>query len=309
MKRVIGLLLLTGCADDSMPPEEPPVDPPPGIVVRTAGRTIEPGEDRELCEAVRIPGDGEHFAGRIATTMTPGSHHLIIATVEPGSPTEAAIHDGDVVDCVGPTGFGDNVTALTGSQRLAHEESFPDGVARRYRGGQFLVFNYHYFNATDAPIEASAELALYDIDGARVRRLMGDAAFANLDIAIPPGAARTFATDCRFDRDLVVHKLTRHTHKWGTEVPVRFAGGPRDGELVFTSPSYEDADYTFVEPVVVRAGEGFRFDCNYTNTTATELVFGFKATDEMCILFAQITAPDELAAPLQLCVVDDPAVP
>jgi hypothetical protein len=96
----------------------------------------------------------------------------------------------------------------------------------------------------------------------------------------------------------MVHKLTRHTHQWGTDFPVEFAGGERDGELIYTSPSYEDPDYLFDEPVLVQAGEGFRFTCNYDNTNGThDLFFGENATDEMCILFGTIFSPTEREVP------------
>jgi hypothetical protein len=99
----------------------------------------------------------------------------------------------------------------------------------------------------------------------------------------------------------MVFKLTRHTHKWGTEFPVSFAGGESDGELIYSSPNYEDPDFFFEEPVLVQAGEGFEWTCNYNNTTESTLRFGVKATDEMCILFGQIYHPTNLEVQSQGC--------
>ena len=99
----------------------------------------------------------------------------------------------------------------------------------------------------------------------------------------------------------MVFQLTRHTHQWGTDFPVKYKGGPKDGELIFTSPDYENADYNFEEPALIRAGEGFEWTCNYQNTTDSVLRFGIKATDEMCILFGQIYDPVTLMPANQRC--------
>jgi hypothetical protein len=300
--------LVSACGEEPAPcDEEPCLDVPArGIQLRSAGRTIAPGEDRELCEIVRLPGGPEdlHVVDGFELAMMPGSHHLIIAAVEPGSETEASVAEGEVIDCVGPTGFGEDVSFVTGAQLPVYEESYPAGVGKVYRGGQFLVFNYHYFNATDAPIEGRAALNLYTTDVEAISKEMGLLAFANLDIAIPPGEARSFTGECRFDEDVLVHKLMRHTHRWGREFPVELAGGARDGELVYVSPSYEEPDHLFDEPLLVRAGDGFRFTCNYVNDTASTLEFGVKATDEMCILFGLIFSPTGRTVADQLCAVE-----
>ena len=89
----------------------------------------------------------------------------------------------------------------------------------------------------------------------------------------------------------MVYKLTRHTHKWGTDFPVYYHGGQNDGDLIYTSPSYEDPDYIFEEPILVQAGDGFRFTCNYDNDSDHHLGPGEKTTDEMCILFPIVYSP------------------
>ena len=44
----------------------------------------------------------------------------------------------------------------------------------------------------------------------------------------------------------------------------------------------------------MKKGEGFRFQCEYDNTTDDVLTFGPKATDEMCILFGIAWSPNAL---------------
>ena len=71
---------------------------------------------------------------------------------------------------------------------------------------------------------------------------------------------------------------------------------------MWTSNDWElDVDYVFDEPIFVPKGEGFRFQCEYNNTTDHVLMFGTKATDEMCILFGVAWSPDSLVLPSQNC--------
>ena len=274
--------------------EEPCLAAPEyGFQVRNEGFTIESGEDVEYCEVVQLPGDASdtYYVTGFDSAMTSGSHHLIVAAVEPGSQTDTSANVGDRVDCVGPSGFGDDLRDVTGQQVPYHGETFPDGVGRIYTGGQKVIFNYHYLNATDGPLEARAAVNFYAADETCVEKVAESAGFYNLVIPTPEGETRSFTKACTFSQDVMVHKLTRHTHQWGTDFPVKFSGGDRDGDLIYTSPNYEDPDYTFEEPVLVKAGEGFEWTCNYNNTSDHDLAFGPNATDEMCILFATIYSP------------------
>jgi hypothetical protein len=83
------------------------------------------------------------------------------------------------------------------------------------------------------------------------------------------------------------------------------AGGAHDGEKIWTSADWEhDVDHEFAPPVLMKAGEGFRFECDYQNDEAKPLRFGTSATDEMCILFGLIwDAGDARQVPDQGCSI------
>lgn len=290
--------LLPGCTVeglDRVPSETCTEDlclplPASGFQIGTAGVSIAPGEDVEYCEVVALPGSPRDLfhVDRFESAMTPGSHHLLVAAIVPGSETDRTAEVGDRVPCFGTTAFGEDLVDVTGQQAPLHEERFPPGVGRVYRGGQKIVFDYHYLNATDQPMTARAVVNFHVVPPGDVDRIATTFGRLFADISVPPRASRSYDVECRMTEDVMVHKLVRHTHRWGREFPVSFLGGARDGQPIFTSQTYEDAEHTFPEPVMVRAGEGFRFTCNYTNDTDQTLVFGEKATDEMCILFGTI---------------------
>jgi Copper type II ascorbate-dependent monooxygenase, C-terminal domain len=270
--------------------------PEQGFQMRSVGTEIEPGEDVEYCEVVELPGEPgtEFYVNRFESEMTTGSHHLIVSAIEPGSQTDQNAKVGDRVPCVGPaSAFGGDLLDVTGQQIPYHEESYPEGVGHVYTAGQKVIFNYHYFNATDAPLQARAAVNFFTTDEANVDKIAESFSALYAGLFVPQGETASFNLECRMEQDVMVHKLTRHTHQWGTDFPVYFAGGERDGELIYTSPNYEEPDHVFEQPVLVKAGEGFRFQCNYDNTDGDhDLTFGENATDEMCILFATIYSPD-----------------
>ncbi|HUH02604.1 MAG TPA: hypothetical protein VML75_11480 [Kofleriaceae bacterium] len=261
--------------------------PANGFQVLSQGTTISAGEDVEYCEVVQLPGTAAdtYYVSKFESKMTSGSHHLIVAAVESGSATESGLEVGQRVTCGGPGGVGEDLIEVTGSQTIYDVEEFPEGVGRVYRGGQYLVFNYHYLNTTDDELPARAAVNFHLTDAANVQHIAMDFGFYNLSISTPPGESRSFTKTCYFTEEVVVHKLVRHTHRWGTDFTAWYAGGAKDGQQIFTTPTYEDNDHIFPEPITVAAGEGFTFECNYFNDTDSDLVFGTKATDEMCILF------------------------
>jgi hypothetical protein len=282
-----------GDPDAAVCPDEPCLEPPAnGFQVRSIGTEIAPGQDVEYCEVVQLPGDASdtYYVTRFESAMTLGSHHLIVGAAPEGS---GEFTVGERYNCIAPRlpDGNANLDAVTGSQLPYYSESFPEGVGRVYHGGQYLVFNYHYLNATDGPLQARAAVNFHLTDEAEIQHIAAGISFFNFLISIPPGETRSFSKSCTFNSDAMVFKLTRHTHQWGTDFPVYYVGGDRDGELIYTSPNYEDPDYFFEEPILVKAGEGFRWTCNYHNTTDRTLTFGVKATDEMCILFGQIFHP------------------
>jgi hypothetical protein len=98
--------------------------------------------------------------------------------------------------------------------------------------------------------------------------------------------------------------LSRHTHRWGKDFEAWYVGGERDGQHLFTSRDWEtDIGFAPDPPLTVRAGEGFRFRCDFDNTTDAPLKWGDKATEEMCILYGSwyVANPGEAPA-AQSCI-------
>ena len=235
--------------------------------------------------------------------MHPWSHHVIIGAAELGSSTEAGMEDGMSVKCAsGESAYGPDLVDVIGAQAPYNELVLPEGIGRVFYGGQKVVVDYHYFNPTLDPIPARHAINFHLVEPASVEHIARSWGFYNFKIFTLPGEQAKFAAECTFDEDVVLHMLTRHTHKWGTDFHVWKKGGENDGEHLWTSDNWElDVDLTFEEPIFIPKGEGFRFQCEYDNTTDHLLTFGLKASDEMCILFGIAWSPDGVVLKDQNC--------
>jgi hypothetical protein len=283
--------------------------PGAGFQLRSSGVMIEPGEDVEYCEVVQLPGDASEtiYVNRFESKTTNAAHHFTVVAVVPGSEADASMLHGQRTTCVGgPPGNYWDYTAVTNSQHPSHTDVLPPGAGRKFQGGQKLIFNYHYLNASTKPLFGSAAVNFHTVESTKVEFQPQDFGFINLgsNFSVAPKATGSIKAQCQFSHDITVYKLIRHTHQWGTDFNVWFAGGKDDGTLVFTTPSYEDTDFFFPEPIQVKAGEGFSFECNYRNTEEFALTFGPLATNEMCILMGvwwPTNAGEEV--PPQSCLV------
>ena len=291
------LMLLPACSSDSETgdrgntgPEPELVAPSNGFQLRTQGTMIEVSQDVEYCEIVKLPGtpDQEFYVTGYDIAMTDFSHHLIVSAILPDSEADRTFQEGEIHPCFGAQDLAGltQTTDVTGAQTPRISYEYPEGIGKVFTGGQKLIFDYHYLNTSTAPVPARHAINFHTTEADQIDRIAQRLAFINLTIDTPPYSEGSFTGECSFDQDVMVGALTRHTHKWGTDFATWFAGGERDGEHIWTSTDYElDTLYSFDEPVLMRAGTGFRFQCDYNNTTDRPLTFGEKATDEMCILF------------------------
>lgn len=302
-------------AEDTVkPPPEMPTDEVPkveleapenGFQMHSNGRWIAPGTDVEYCEVITLPGtpDDVYYVDRLEVAMHPWSHHVIIEAAKVGSEADGRMKDGLSVPCIsGESAYGNGLVDVIGAQAPYNQIDLPDGVGRIYTGGQKVVVDYHYFNPTLDYIPARHAINFHLVEKENVDHIAQTWGFYNFFIFTMPGTQSKFAAECTFKKDVMLYSLTRHTHRWGTDFHVWHKGGELDGQHLWTSKDWElEVDYVFDEPVLIPAGQGFTFQCEYDNTTDEILKFGVKATDEMCILFGIAWSPDGLNLSNQSC--------
>lgn len=323
MKRELLLVLIAGFGSFGCGSDEP-VAPPPegeylglqaptdGFRVKNRGSTIAPGADVEFCEVAELPGDpSETYYVRVAEFGNAAfSHHLIVTAAEPGSAADTKLREyaiGDSVPCLGSEQvFGnEGMSWVGGTQRPYQMIPYPPGVGREYRGGQRVVFDYHYYNTSREDVEARSAFNFHLGKAEDIKHLARRSQFTNYTIDTAPKAAGKFTGECKFKQDVMLGGITRHTHRWGTDYSVWFEGGARHREHIWTSTDWQhDTNHLFQQPLLVKQGEGLRFECNYQNNEDRALRFGTSATDEMCVLFGMVwNAGAERDLPSQDCSI------
>ena len=300
-----------GCASDENEPSDSGDDkgennvvpeylglkmPKNGFQIRSKGAEVGSGEDVEYCEVARLPGDADqkYFVNKLELGNQKGSHHLIVSAAVAGSAAEAKLEElgeGNRVPCLGAESkFGpDSFVSVGGSQQPYNEIVMPENVGREYHGGQYIVFDYHYLNTRDEPIQAASAVNFHLTDKASVKHIARGFNFSNYTLATAPGTEASYIGECLFNTDVMLSDVTRHTHRWGTDFAVWFVGGDRDGEEFWTSDDWQhNTTHAFDKPLRVSKGQGLRFRCSYNNDTSHALRYGTSATDEMCILFGTV---------------------
>lgn len=281
---------------------EPPAR---GFQVETRGLMIDPGDDARWCEVVRVPGGpGDvYYVSRIETALSDGAQDLIVSAAAIGSETEAIMDVGSRVPCTrAGEAFGEELAQLAATQHLYDDRRFPEGVGQVVYGGQKLAIDYHFVgrgnhedaqDLADALTAAKVKLNFHTVDEDEIRQVAHTANFHNLTIYTPPGGQSSHLAECLVSEEVLVGELVRRTQSRGTGFSVWVRGGERDGELLWYSGDPVDTNLELSEPLRLLPGEGFRFQCDYRNTTDLELRFGVNASDEMCTLSATVWSPEE----------------
>lgn len=284
--------------------------PTDGFQVRSAGADIEPGEDVEYCEIGEAPGEpaDTYYVKSLELANAAFSHHFVVAAAEPDSEADAALRAfeiGDRVKCNGANyEWPENgLVGLASAQTPYMELRFPDGVGAMLHGRERIVFDYHYVNESEHVVHAKSAVNVHSVSGASIEHIATAFSFFNFTVDVPPGSTGTFTGECHFPNDLMVASLVRHTHQQGRDFSVWYSGGEHDGEHVWTSHDWKhDTGFDFQEPLLVRTGEGFRFQCAFDNPGGNHLRYGIKGTDEMCILAGWVWGKgDEKELPSQNC--------
>lgn len=264
--------------------------PARGFQVATRGMLVDPGQDVRTCEVIALPGSPADtiYVGRIEAALSAHGEDLVVSAATPGSDTEAIMDVGAAVPCTrAGEAFGEELVDVTAAQARYRDLTFPEGVGKIFHGGQKLAIEHHFVNETREPLPAVVKLSFHTVEPADVRHLAHTARFSNFTIYTPPGGESSHLGECAVGRDMQVTDLLRRTQRFGTVFSVWRLGGERDGELVWQSENRNDSERELaLSPLDLAAGEGFRFQCDYRNTTDSELRYGVSAADETCSLDA-----------------------
>lgn len=311
---VAASLLVGSCGDDDNPsmtppppgedgavptPTPPTPQPPPppggdaGVIVPTPPPGMEatvdivmpefelgPYEENTLCYYTTVRVDGELGIRGWESSMTAGSHHLIMFFTR-----SASRPDGTLEEC-GLTGIAGDLTGGVPIWAYAAQEpeasiQYPPGVGFPFTTEQHLFVQMHYLNATGETIRPNVRITGRSYPQGQEYIRAGVFATFSTEIEVPPGETGSAGGNCEVTGDENFFMLSTHSHQFTTSARV-FDG---DNMLVDTDDWEHPAVQQWnAEPFYRFTSGRLRYECEYQNPTRSTIRTGDSAeTDEMCM--------------------------
>ena len=251
---------------------------------------VQPGVENTQCVVRRLGNPASIHVGTIHNTLSNGSHHMIVyrsaETVERTTPFA----------CVP---FTDTLDPAKGSTLMVtqkHDDllNLPAGVGFTLDADQMIRIELHYINPTQAPLDVTATTEFVTMDDLQFKDEADFLFIGDPDITLPPNSKTTlgpifFKLPSEY-ADVHFFAITGHEHKLGTDVKVALASSATDpGKSVYDVPGWlwsEPATVQADPPFTVPQNGGFRFSCDWTNTSTQTVSFGESANNEMCFFWA-----------------------
>jgi hypothetical protein len=272
------VMILAACGDD---PYTGLLKPPPSSEGMQLSLTthVEPGQEITVCKNFAVP-EGTFDIGRFEHAMTDVSHHILVYPLDIPA---AEVTDEVLVSCdesrenqMHRTGF------LYGAQGPSGELTLPEGIVFSTRGGLSLQLEYHVFNATDQPVDATAAFNVWRAHG----DVIGEAGMLFMfhnRIASPPMTRQVSRQRRSYPTDFNLMMLVPHMHSRGVAMQASkvTASG---AQKLFDVTGWENDTVYFDPPIPFAPGDTLDYQCEFNNTTPNYVFDGFSAKhDEMCV--------------------------
>ena len=270
-------------------------EPVPGQQSITFGPVnLEPGAENTQCIQVRLGNTEQLRVHEMHNLLSQGSHHLIIYRTTETEEKLTPYNCDPFIDTLDPS----KGAPLMVTQKHEETLTLPEGVAFTLEPHQMIRLEVHYFNATSGPIDMTATATFTPIAEKDYKYEADFLFLGNPDVDVAPKSTSKLGPVflplgkliSGISEDAKFFALTGHTHKYGTNVSVNLAQNKDDPG----TPVYEVADWSWAEPETVKHDPGFsippeggfKFSCEWNNTSDNQLGFGESANDEMCFFWA-----------------------
>ena len=272
----------------------PLVKPASGYQLTLPSFSVRSSFERELFMYRAVGNTADVYVNRIQTNMRRGSHHFVLYTFTPTTPSFLLPPAGTVRDIRNNDGTYNILNLIpmeyhiyfAGTQTQTSDYTFPPGVALRLPAGAMIDLNSHYVNSGQQDLVGEAEANLYTVPQEQVQMVASALNLNNTDLTIPKGRDTTITRTFKFSTTTRIVGLTSHMHARGQSFVIRISGGARNGETVYTSTSWDHPPIiSFATPIVLQAGEGLTSVVTYRGDPSKVVKFGLTSDDEMNIIF------------------------
>lgn len=250
---------------------------------------IAPGTEATECVIKRLGNPMPIHVNTIHNVLGDASHHMIVYKVSDTTEQTTPMKCHPFTDALDPT-MG---SPLVITQKKDDLITLPEGVGFSLDANQMLRVELHYINASPNPVMVQASTTMVAMPDAQFKNEAGFLFIGDPDIDIKPMSMLTVKAFFPLPSDYAgvnFFAITGHEHQLGTNVTVATAKDDMDpGTMVYNVPNWSWSDPATIyakPPFQVPAGGGFRFECDWNNTTSNEVKFGSSANDEMCFFWA-----------------------
>ena len=252
--------------------------------------TVPPSTEHTQCIVVPLGNAASIHVGQIHDLLGNASHHMILYKVAAQATQATPFDCQPFQDTLNPS----NGNPLVISQKKDDLIQLPQGVAFTLDPNQMVRLEMHYINANPSTaVTLTTTSTLTTISDADYKQ---DASFLFIgdpDISIPPNSNYTlgpvyFQVPAAY-ANANFFAMTGHQHQYGTNVQIWSATSSSDpGTQIYKNTSWSDPVTTqFTPPFHVDTGGGFKFQCDWDNTSSSTVTFGESAgTNEMCFFWA-----------------------
>lgn len=264
-----------GSADIDAAPDVPDAGSDALLRVVTPDVEIQPAEEITYCYYFDMPNTDEVGVKRWASTMTPGSHHLILFMAGPNAPAAGTM----IPDCDG-FALGDEWTYS--AQTPTNSADMPAGVGMPVAAGQRAFLQMHYLNASDdvinAHVEVEAETYPAGTEYTRAAAYITYSQGFTVPASPDPYAV---SAECSVPATAKFFGMSTHSHQYSIQTDVF------DGDTnVVTSTNWEHptvASWMDAPHYTFSTGR-LRYECQYLNTSGAPVDEGSSAEfNEMCM--------------------------
>ena len=252
--------------------------------------TIPAGVERTQCVVKRLGNPETLHVGSIHNALGSGSHHMIVYRVNDAAEQTTPFDCKPFTDALDPN----KGSPLMVTQKKDEVLTLPAGVAFSLAANQMVRIEMHYINPTSSDLTLMSTSTMSSIDPATFKDEADFLFIGNPDIVLPPHSKTTlgpsyFAPPSVWG-DAKFFAVTGHEHQLGTKVTIETAATKdAPGTSIYNIPNWNWAEPTTARmdpPISLPEGGGFRFTCEWDNTTDNEVKFGESANNEMCFFWA-----------------------
>jgi hypothetical protein len=233
---------------------------------------VESGKEVQACYFLKIPGAStdEFWVDRYELAQTTGSHHMNIFRVNTLKNLKPNADDAPVVngECFVSSNWSDWPLVVNTQQDGVVDWKLPTDVGAKFKGGELLMLQTHWVNATTQKTPAMAQVvANFHSPAQKPANELATMFVTNQNIRICPGdVGKSFTKSCTFPSTGVnIVAANGHFHSRGSkfEISPVDSMGNISGATFYTSTSWDDPPMSRDINVSLPQGGGIQWKCTF----------------------------------------------